>query len=268
MSRLLSGTIKSLWRRPPCGGDRPVEATALWRHQPSGKSASVKRSDPAGLQCSPVIRSFADRATEDVFDGATTRGARRRCPPAVWRVARRKLTQLNQVDELRHLAVPPGNRLERLRGDRAGQYSIRINDRYRVCLSGSEAMPMTSKSPTTTEAAAGRRGGGTQPARRLPRCQPPTHPGEMLLEEFLKPLGISQSAFAQRLGVSYSRLRGIVHAKGTVTADTALRLARVTGMTAEFWLGLQQDWDLWHAARSRNAAVIESLEPLPTSAAS
>lgn len=129
-------------------------------------------------------------------------------------------------------------------------------------------MPMTSKSPTTTEAAAGRRGGGTQPPRRLPRCQPPTHPGEMLLEEFLKPLGISQSAFAERLGVSYSRLRGIVHAKGTVTADIALRLARVTGMTAEFWLGLQQDWDLWHAARSGNAAVIESLEPLPTSAAS
>ncbi len=80
-----------------------------------------------------MIRSFADRATEDIFDGATTRAARRRCPPAVWRVARRKLTQLNQVDELRYLAVPPGNRLERLRGDRAGQYSIRINDRYRVC---------------------------------------------------------------------------------------------------------------------------------------
>ena len=90
----------------------------------------------------------------------------------------------------------------------------------------------------------------------------------MLLEEFLKPLGISQSAFARRLGVSYPRLRGIVHAKGIVTADTALRLARVTGMTAEFWLGLQQDWDLWHAARSEKAAAIESLKPLHTSATS
>lgn len=89
----------------------------------------------------------------------------------------------------------------------------------------------------------------------------------MLLEEFLKPLGISQSAFARRLGVSYSRLHGIIHAKRTVTADAALRLAQVTGMPAGFWLGLQQDWDLWHAARSGKAEAIESLEPLPTSVA-
>ena len=80
-----------------------------------------------------MIRSFADQATEDIFDGASTRAARQRCPSRLWRVARRKLAQLNQVAELRYLAVPPGNRLERLRGDRAGQYSIRINDRYRIC---------------------------------------------------------------------------------------------------------------------------------------
>ena len=53
----------------------------------------------------------------------------------VWPMARRKLTQINRVRDLRELAVPPGNRLERLRGDRAGQYSIRINDRYRICFS-------------------------------------------------------------------------------------------------------------------------------------
>ena len=82
-----------------------------------------------------MIRSFADQATEDIFDGATSRQARRRCPPAVWPIARRKLTQINRVRDLRELAVPPGNRLERLRGDRADQYSIRINDRYRICFS-------------------------------------------------------------------------------------------------------------------------------------
>ena len=87
----------------------------------------------------------------------------------------------------------------------------------------------------------------------------------MLLEEFLKPLGISQAALARRLGVSYPQLRGIIHARSIVTAEMALRLERVTGMTAEFWLGLQQDWDLWHAARSAKAAAIESLEPLPAS---
>jgi antitoxin HigA-1 len=98
--------------------------------------------------------------------------------------------------------------------------------------------------------------------RRLPKDRPPTHPGEMLFEELLKPLGISQSAFAIRLGVSFPRLNEIIRGKRSVTPDTALRLARVLGMSADFWLGLQQDWDLWHAMHSEEAAQIEHLEPL------
>jgi addiction module HigA family antidote len=84
----------------------------------------------------------------------------------------------------------------------------------------------------------------------------------MLLEEFLKPLGISQSAFAIRLGVSFPRLNEIVRGRRSVTPDTALRLAQVTGMSADFWLGLQLDWDLWHALRSKDAERIGHLEPL------
>ena len=84
----------------------------------------------------------------------------------------------------------------------------------------------------------------------------------MLLEEFLKPLGISQSAFAVRLGVSFPRLNEIVRGKRAVTPDTALRLAQVTGMSADFWLGLQSDWDLWHALRSDDAKHIAKLTPL------
>jgi len=84
----------------------------------------------------------------------------------------------------------------------------------------------------------------------------------MLFEEFLKPLGISQSAFARHLDVSFPRLNEIINGKRSVTTDTALRLARVTGMSAEFWLGLQQDWDLWHALRSEEADEIAKLEPL------
>ncbi|OGG46267.1 MAG: plasmid maintenance system killer protein [Candidatus Handelsmanbacteria bacterium RIFCSPLOWO2_12_FULL_64_10] len=80
-----------------------------------------------------MIRSFADRGTEDIFDGADTQAARATCPRALWNVARRKLDQLNRVRDLMDLTVPPGNRLERLRGDRAGQHSIRINEQYRVC---------------------------------------------------------------------------------------------------------------------------------------
>ena len=100
-------------------------------------------------------------------------------------------------------------------------------------------------------------------ATRLPTERPPIHPGEILLEEFLKPLGISQSAFAIRLGVSFPRLNEIVRGKRSVTPDTALRFARVTGMSADFWLGLQLDWDLWHSMRSDKAREIEGLEPLP-----
>lgn len=80
-----------------------------------------------------VIRSFADGATEDLFNGISTRRARRACPSALWPIVRRKLTQLNRVRDLAELSVPPGNRLERLRGDRAGQHSIRVNDQYRIC---------------------------------------------------------------------------------------------------------------------------------------
>lgn len=120
-------------------------------------------------------------------------------------------------------------------------------------------MSTTSKSRTTTDRS-------TSPAlvqRRLPTHRPPTHPGEMLLEEFLKPLGISQSAFAVQLGVSFPRLNEVINAKRSVTPDTALRLAQVTGMSADFWLGLQQDWDLWHALRSKEAEQIARLKPLP-----
>lgn len=85
----------------------------------------------------------------------------------------------------------------------------------------------------------------------------------MLREEFLVPLGVSQSAFAVRLGVSFPRLNEIVRGKRAVTPDTALRLERVLGMSADFWLGLQTDWDLWHAKRSAAAREIERLEPLP-----
>ena len=84
----------------------------------------------------------------------------------------------------------------------------------------------------------------------------------MLLEEFLRPLGISQSAFAVRLGVSYPRLNEIVRGKRSVTPDTALRLERVLGMPADFWLRLQADWDLWHAMRGEKAGEIARLEPL------
>ncbi len=80
-----------------------------------------------------MIRSFKDTATEDIFNGRATKQARKACPHALWRVAARKLDQLDSVVAIEELRIPPGNRLETLRGDRRGQYSIRINQQYRIC---------------------------------------------------------------------------------------------------------------------------------------
>lgn len=80
-----------------------------------------------------MIRSFADKGTEDVFNGLNTKAARRTCPHELWAVAGRKLDQLDSVESLEELRIPPGNRLEALVGARRGQHSIRINERYRIC---------------------------------------------------------------------------------------------------------------------------------------
>lgn len=114
-------------------------------------------------------------------------------------------------------------------------------------------MPTRSKSQITMNEAAG---------SHLPRNRPPTHPGEMLFEEFVKPLGLTQAELARRLGVSYPRLNEIIKGRRSVTPDTALRLSRVLGMSADFWLGLQQDWDLWHALNSPEAKEISKLKPI------
>jgi len=84
----------------------------------------------------------------------------------------------------------------------------------------------------------------------------------MLLEEFIKPLGMTRAELARRLGVSYPRLNEIIKGRRSVTPDTALRLARVLGMPADFWLDLQKDWDLWHAMNSPEAKEISKLEPV------
>ena len=88
-----------------------------------------------------MIRSFRDQGTEDVFDGRGTKAARKVCPQRLWRVAQRKLDQLDSVVDVEELRIPPGNRLEALRGDRSGQFSIRINQQFRVCFLWTESGP-------------------------------------------------------------------------------------------------------------------------------
>ena len=80
-----------------------------------------------------MIKSFHDKGTEDIFDRKNTKEARQTCSQQIWRIAQRKLDQLNGVVSLASLKIPPGNYLEALRDDRRGQHSIRINDQFRVC---------------------------------------------------------------------------------------------------------------------------------------
>lgn len=87
----------------------------------------------------------------------------------------------------------------------------------------------------------------------LPTHRPPTSPGEILREEFLAPLGLTQTALAQRLGVHVQRVNLLVNNKRAVTADTALRLADALGTTPEFWLHLRMRLDLWNAKQARAA---------------
>lgn len=82
-----------------------------------------------------MIASFKNQGTEDIFNGRNTKAARVLCPTHLWRVAARKLEQIDSVIAVEELRIPPGNQLESLRGNRLGQYSIRINQQYRVCFS-------------------------------------------------------------------------------------------------------------------------------------
>ena len=90
---------------------------------------------------------------------------------------------------------------------------------------------------------------------RIPTHRPPTHPGEMLLEEFLKPMGISQSQLAKKIQVPYQRINELVNGKRGVTPATALRLAKFFGMSAGFWMNLQLRCDLFHAQRAEAEAL-------------
>lgn len=85
---------------------------------------------------------------------------------------------------------------------------------------------------------------------RIPKYRTPTHPGEMLQEEFLKPMGISQREIASELLVSYQRINEIVNGKRGITASTALRLAKFFGNSPTFWLNLQLRWDLYKTQKT------------------
>jgi toxin HigB-1 len=89
-----------------------------------------------------MIASFKDKASEEIFYGVASKQAQKACPQSLWRVATRKLDQLDSVTALDELRIPPGDRLEALSGNLASQFSIRINQQYRICFKWEENSPL------------------------------------------------------------------------------------------------------------------------------
>ncbi len=121
-------------------------------------------------------------------------------------------------------------------------------------------MPWTSRSSTTTR--------GTPIMYVAKMHKPPVTPGEVLIEEFLRPLGISQAELSVRIGITRAHVNEIARGKRTVTPETALRFERALGMPAQFWLNLQLAFDLYNTLHSRRGARIKNIKPFPSRRAS
>ena len=187
-----------------------------------------------------MIRNFADREAEKIWGGTPSR----RLPADIQSTARRKLRMLSNASVLDDLRIAPANRLEALKGNLKGQCSIRINDQWRLCFRWIDGDATTWKSSITTET-----------SELTMKTPPNIHPGEVLLEEFLIPMGISQNALARAAGVPPRRINEIVLGKRGVTADTAVRLAVALGASERFWLDLQADYELEEAHRALGKTV-------------
>lgn len=100
---------------------------------------------------------------------------------------------------------------------------------------------------------------------RLPKERPPTHPGEILREEFLEPLGLSVTELAERLGVPRPRMSEILNERRGISTETALLLGKAFGTTAEFWMNAQRDRELWEALHGEAAEKLERVERIERS---
>jgi addiction module HigA family antidote len=173
-----------------------------------------------------VIRSFGSKETERLWRRERVRSI----DPRIHRVALRKLRQIGAASVLDDLRVPPGNRLEALKA----------------------IDPASTASGSTTSG--GSASCGRAPDRRRWRSLTttdriaPIHPGEVLMEDFIEGFGITQNRLAVAIGVPPRRINEIVHGKRGISADTALRLAKYFGTSAEFWINLQSHYELDRAA--------------------
>jgi len=193
-----------------------------------------------------VIKGFGCAETERVFRGQFSK----KLPQEIQRKAAAKLNMIHAATRLATLRVPPGNRLEALAGTRAGNTVFESTTSGASALSGEMAMLTTSRSWTITR--------GDNMARR---DFPPVHPGEILKEEFLAPLGISEYRLAKDIGVTPRHINEIVHGRRGITADTALRLGRFFNMEAVFWMNLQTRYDMEVAEEALGDRLDKEVHP-------
>jgi len=193
-----------------------------------------------------MIRSFRGRLAALILQ---QRRVPKGFPTEIAKVARRKLVQLNNATTLGDLAAPPGNRLEALRGDLADKHSIRINDQWRVVFRWG---------PRGTRG--GRDRGLSLKGKAMAEKLPSVHPGEVLREEFLRPMNLTPYAVARALGVPRTRIERLANEQTAVSADTALRLARYFGTSPAFWMGIQMQYDL-ERAEDALAAKLREIAP-------
>lgn len=181
-----------------------------------------------------MIVRWVDKEAEKIFAGQRSR----RLPAGIQQIARRKLVMLDAATRIDDLRIPPLNRLEKLAGKRAGQWSIRINDQWRICF------VWRSGNAADVEIA------DYHQEDVVKNTLAPIHPGEVLAEEFLGPLEVSQYRLAHEIGVPPRRINEIVLGKRSITADTATRLARFFGTSEMFWMNLQSRFELDRLALS------------------
>ena len=195
-----------------------------------------------------MIQSFRHKDSEDLWNQKRVAKLQ-----DVADVAYRKLTYLNAASRLSDLRVPPGNRLEQLKGNRSGQHSIRVNRQYRICFTWTENGLIDVEVTKRYESIRNETMSKTKDIA-------PVHPGEILKLDFLGPMGITEYRLAKDIHVPQRRINEIIHLRRGISTDTALRLARYFGTSEELWVNLQSHYNLLKE-RDRLAEELASIEP-------
>ena len=158
---------------------------------------------------------------------------------------------LNAIKELKDLCSPPSNHLHRLRGEREGQWAISVNGPWRLCFRFDEGDIFDLEL--------------TQYYLRgeimLPENRRPVHPGEIIRYEYLEPLHMTQQQLADALGITRVRINEIILGKRKITPDTAFRLAKYFKTTAEFWMNMQNNLDMWETLQNHKVDY-DKIHPL------